>query len=204
MAAKKKPTKTSPAKKPSSARKPAKKSTKSSKPAPKKASARSAPARKPTRGGKTAAPRKPQRKAKRPSTRAKRPARPTRTSPAKPGVSAQANPQALLLARAIAAAAAEKKALDVVIIDTSMRGGSVGYDYVVLASGESDRQLDAIADAVDTAARAMGRRATSVEASPDWVLSNFDDVVAHFFTPDKRSAYDLEGLWNDAPRLSLT
>ena len=43
----------------------------------------------------------------------------------------------------------------------------------------------------------------SVQYSADWVLANYHDVVAHFFTPDTRGIYDLEGLWIDAGRVSL-
>jgi ribosome-associated protein len=201
MAAKKKVTKKAPAKKP--VQKKTKAGSKQKAPASKKKTSGKKPSsssakRSPSRGG---ASKKPQRKTKRPSPRAKRPIkRPNQ----KPAANLPQNPEALALARTIAAAALEKKAVDVLIIDTRARGASVGYDYVVLASGDSDRQLDAIAASVEEAAKANNRKPTSVESSPEWVLSNFDDVVAHFFTPDKRGAYDLEGLWSDAPRMPLT
>lgn len=90
------------------------------------------------------------------------------------------------------------------IIDTRARSSSVGYDYVVLASGESDRQLSAIHEGVDALLKPQGKRASSVEASPDWVCVNYDEgVVAHFFTPDRRDQMDLEDMWKDAPRVSL-
>jgi ribosome-associated protein len=114
------------------------------------------------------------------------------------------NPGALALARTIARVAQDKKASDVLVIDTRLRGAAVGYDYVVLASGDSDRQLVAIADAVEDTLQGQGTRATSIEAASDWVLVNYTDVVAHFFTPDKRTTYDLEGLWSDVPRVPLT
>lgn len=203
MAAKKKLTKKAPAKKPvvkkkataakkSPAKKPGgKKSFDSKHTLPKKPAAkRAAPG---ARSSKATV-----RKSKRPAARAARPPRRVRAST---GVVLE-NPEALALARVIAGAALEKKALDVLIIDTRARGSAVGYDYVVLATGESDRQLEAIASGIADAA-ASKQRKPSVEASPDWVLSNFDDVVAHFFTADKRAAYDLEGLWSDAPRVPL-
>jgi ribosome-associated protein len=203
MAAKKKVTKKAPAKKPvlkkkpsaakkSPAKKPAgKKSFDSKHTLPKKPAAKRAA---PARSSKATA-----RKSKRPAAR---PARPPRRARASTGVVLE-NPEALALARVIAGAALEKKALDVLIIDTRARGSAVGYDYVVLATGESDRQLEAIASGIEDAAASQQRK-PSVEASPDWVLSNFDDVVAHFFTADKRAAYDLEGLWSDAPRVPLS
>ncbi|MEW6434848.1 MAG: ribosome silencing factor [Myxococcota bacterium] len=138
------------------------------------------------------------RTSKRPPARPKRPA-----GRKKPAVTVPEAPKALALARDIAKVALEKKALDVLIIDTRARASAVGYDYVVLATGESDRQLGAIADALDEALKPRGHRPSSVEPAPDWVLVNYDDVVVHLFTPDKRGVYDLEGLWSDAPRVPL-
>lgn len=111
------------------------------------------------------------------------------------------NPEALALARAIAGVAEAKKATDVTVLDVRARGSMVGYDYIVLASGESDRQLSAISEAVDDLLKPQGRRATSVKASADWVALDYDDVVAHLFTPEKRALYDFEGMWADAPRV---
>lgn len=138
------------------------------------------------------------RTSKRPSARPKRPA-----AKKKPALKLHDAPKALALARDIAKLALEKKALDVLIIDTRARASAVGYDYVVLATGESDRQLGAIADALNDALKPKGHRPSSVEPAPDWVLVNYDDVVVHLFTPDKRGVYDLEGLWSDAPRVAL-
>jgi ribosome-associated protein len=147
--------------------------------------------------------RKAQRVAKRPAL--KRAAAPKKKAPAK--VAARSRlaeaPQALALAREIAAVAADKKAEDILIIDTRARASSVGYDYLVIASGDSDRQLTAIQEGVDDLLKPRGKKAASVEASPDWVCATWDDgVIAHFFTPDRREQMDLEGLWSTAPRIS--
>lgn len=170
--------------------------------AKKKQPARKAPAKKkkpgPTKRLVALAKKRPVRRTKRPSAKVKR-----KGATKKPLAKPKENPQALALARDIAQVALEKKALDVLIIDTRARGSSVGYDYIVLATGESDRQLSAMSDGLREVLKPRGHRATSVEASPDWVLVNYDDVVAHFFTQDKRGLYDLEGLWSDAPRVGL-
>jgi ribosome-associated protein len=136
-------------------------------------------------------------KSRPPSVRPKRAPRPQPKYPAKE------NPEALALAKVVAHAALEKKATDVIVIDTRARGAAVGYDYIVIASGESDRQLEAIVTGVEEALRPEGKRPAHVEASADWVLANFHDVVAHFFTPEARATYDLEGLWTDAPRVPV-
>lgn len=184
-----------------------KKKTPAKKTAPKRATkpAKKSAAKKPAKGGFRKASRpapktkkRVVRTTKRPSARPKRPAAKKR-----PALKLHDAPKALALARDIAKVAMEKKALDVLIIDTRARASSVGYDYIVLATGESDRQLGAIADALGETLKPQGHRASSVEPAPDWVLVNYDDVVVHLFTPDKRGVYDLEGLWSDAPRVAL-
>ena len=112
-------------------------------------------------------------------------------------------PEALALARSIAQVAEEKKAEGVMIIDVRARSAAVGYDYVVLATGESDRQLSAIHEGVEDLLEPTGKKPAAVEASADWVCVTYDEgVVAHFFTPDRRDQMDLEDLWKDAPRVS--
>lgn len=115
-----------------------------------------------------------------------------------------AAPEALALAKVIVGIANEKKAENVLVIDTRARSSSVGYDYVVLATGDSDRQLAAIQEGVDALLKSQGKPVAQVEASPDWVCANFDEgVVAHFFTPDRREQMDLEDMWKDAPRVTV-
>jgi ribosome-associated protein len=198
MAAKKKTTSTK--------KKPLTKKSAAKKPSPKKAPAKKSAATKKS-GPKKAAPKKvsakrPMRTSKRPPTQRKSAAKKPKF--VKPKVELHEAPEALALARSIAGVAAEKKAENVVVIDTRSRSEAVGYDYLVLASGESDRQLSAIHEGVEALLKPQGKRASSVEASPDWVLVTYDEgVLAHFFTPDKRDNVDLETLWGDAPRVAL-
>jgi ribosome-associated protein len=102
-----------------------------------------------------------------------------------------------------ARAALEKKADDVVVLD--LRGVSGYTDFLVIGSGGSDRQLEAIADSVETELSAQGRRAIGSEGQRGgrWVLLDFGDVVVHVFHADDRAHYDLEGLWADAPRIEV-
>ena len=191
-------------KKPAASKSPARKKVAAKKAPAKKVAAKKPAARKAT-GKKTAGKKAPARKAQRVT---KRPAL-KRTAPKKKVVKAApkrqvvAAPEALALARDIATVAADKKAQEVLIIDTRERASSVGYDYLVIASGDSDRQLVAIQEGVDELLKPRGKRAASVEASPDWLCVTYDDgVIAHFFTPDRREQMDLEGLWSSAPRVS--
>lgn len=195
MASKKKITKKSSAKKPVA--KKSKKTTKAA-PAPKKSGAKKSVSTR--KAG--LKPKRVVRKTKRPAPKRKPASRSKLTKPVKRDSSAPA-PEALALAKSIATVAHDKKAESVLIIDTRARASSVGYDYVVLASGETDRQLSAIYEGVEALLKPQGKRASSVEASPDWVCVSYDaGVVAHFFTPDKREQVDFEGLWKDAPRVS--
>ena len=102
-------------------------------------------------------------------------------------------------ARRAAAAALEKKAVDVVLID--LRKQSSYADFLVVCSGTNDRQLEAIAEGVDKALRESGERPLGTEGARGgrWVLLDFGDVVVHVFSEDERAYYDLEGLWSDAP-----
>jgi ribosome-associated protein len=102
-----------------------------------------------------------------------------------------------------ARAALEKKAEDVVVLD--LRKGTAFTDYFVLASGTSQRQIVAIADAVQEAMRAEELRPKHVEGYPrqEWILLDYSGFVVHVFTPRTRNFYDLERLWGGASRLEV-
>lgn len=104
---------------------------------------------------------------------------------------------------AAARAALEKKAEEVVILD--LRGVSGYTDFLVIGSGQSDRQLESIAESVQKELKAQGHRLVGSEGQRGgrWVLLDFGDVVVHVFHQDERTHYDLEGLWADAPRLEV-
>ncbi len=111
--------------------------------------------------------------------------------------------EAQRMALAAAAAALDKKAMGVEIIDVA---GKVDYaDYLVLMTGHADRHVAAIADAVDEALGKQGWHAISIEGLPraQWVLIDFVDVVVHVFLAEARSLYDLDGLWMDAKRVRV-
>lgn len=115
-----------------------------------------------------------------------------------------ASDSARKLAIDIAAAALDKKAVGLEILDVS---GRTDYaDFLVLMSGRSDRQVVALADGIEEAMRISGRRATNIEGrqSGYWVLLDFGDVIVHVFQEDARSLYDLDGLWEDARRLPVS
>ncbi len=100
-------------------------------------------------------------------------------------------------------AALEKKAVHTEIIDVR---GKVDYtDYVVIMSGQSDRQCQAIARGIEEdLARKHKVKCLAVEglAQATWVLMDFNDVIIHIFHESTRAYYDLESLWMDAERVS--
>jgi ribosome-associated protein len=100
----------------------------------------------------------------------------------------------------VADLALDRKAEDVVALD--LRGISTATDYFVLATGNSDIQVRAIAEHVIDELKAQGARPTHVEGLEGgrWVLIDYIDVVVHVFHPQARVFYQLEDLWGDAPR----
>lgn len=100
--------------------------------------------------------------------------------------------------------ALERKAHDVLILD--LRGISTATDHFVIASGNSDIQVKAIADHILEELRKDGSKPAHVEGleSGRWVLLDYIDFVVHVFHPQSRSFYQLEALWGDAPRYDMT
>ena len=93
----------------------------------------------------------------------------------------------------------DKKAEKLVVLN--LQGLTTISDYFVLATAGSDRQAQALADAVEMALKAEGRRPLSIEGyqSAAWILLDYGDVVFHVFHHEARRFYGLERLWGDAP-----
>ena len=100
------------------------------------------------------------------------------------------------------AALLDKKAEKLVVLN--LTGLTAMSDYFVLATATSGRQSQALADAVEAALKAEGRRPLSVEGyqGGTWILLDFGDVVFHVFHDEARRFYGLERLWGDAPDLT--
>ncbi len=109
---------------------------------------------------------------------------------------------AIEYARAAVAAAADKQAADVVLLD--VRDLTDFADFFVICSAESPPQFAAIVNDAERTLRGMGLRPHHREGENDsgWVLIDFGDVILHVFTPDRRTHYDLESAWSAAPRLA--
>ena len=102
------------------------------------------------------------------------------------------------LIKTVEDALAELKAKDVVRID--VRELTSVTDYMIIASGGSNRQVGALADNVIEKAKEAGRRPLGVEGkeSGEWVLVDLGDIVVHIMQPATRQFYDLERLWQSA------
>lgn len=100
--------------------------------------------------------------------------------------------------------AADKKAMDVVVLD--MGDASSITDYFLICSGGSERQVQAIADAIDEQLKQSGLASLGVEGYREgrWILMDYGDVIVHVFSQETRDFYDLERLWANAPKIDLS
>ena len=101
--------------------------------------------------------------------------------------------------REAVAAAEDRKALDLKVLH--LHQVSDFTDYFVICSGTNERQVQAIADAVQERLRANRVRPLHVEGynRGQWVLLDYGDLVVHVFQEEPRRFYALERLWGDAP-----
>jgi ribosome-associated protein len=112
------------------------------------------------------------------------------------------NPEAIR-AFAVEAArlAADLKCSDVVVLD--VRGHSPVCEYVVIASGTSQRQMKSVATQIGDLGDAMGMSAyrTNRDDGTTWIVVDCIEVLVHLFEPDQRLYYDLELMWAQAGRV---
>lgn len=101
------------------------------------------------------------------------------------------------------ALALEKKAYDLQLLNVQEL--STLTDYLLIASGRSDRQVRAIAESIRLGFKAQGLTPLASEGVDEgrWALLDYGDFMIHIFQPTVRSFYDLEGLWSEAPLVEL-
>jgi ribosome-associated protein len=110
------------------------------------------------------------------------------------------NSRGLDLVRAAAVAASSKNAERIVILDVSKQ--LVITDHFLISSGNTDRQVKAIADEIERSLQTdAGIKPYRREGEREgrWVLLDYVDFVVHVFHKEDREYYDLERLWADAP-----
>jgi ribosome-associated protein len=113
----------------------------------------------------------------------------------------QATETALERACRCARLAAENNARNVLVLD--MRGLTPLYDFFILASGISRRQIHTIVEEIDASMTRDGEIRLGIEGyeSSRWVVQDYGDIVVHVFDPEARQYYALEDLWADAPHV---
>jgi ribosome-associated protein len=104
------------------------------------------------------------------------------------------------LSKAIVSGMQEKKASDIVVLDLRKVKNAVA-DFFVICSGNSDKQLEAIADSIDEEVfKSINEKPWHVEGknNKEWMILDYISVVSHVFRKDRREFYSLEKLWGDA------
>jgi ribosome-associated protein len=93
---------------------------------------------------------------------------------------------------------------DTIVLD--LTGITPLFDYFVISTGNSRRQMHAMAVDVQRVLKRRGSKRLGLEGfeSSKWIVEDFGDVVVHLFTDEARGLYDLEHLWGDAPRVEWT
>ncbi len=102
------------------------------------------------------------------------------------------------LARAALEEASANLGSDVVLLDT--RNVSDFTDFFVIASGETERHIEMMADRIERRIRELGMRRNNREGAGagGWLLIDFPGFIVHLFNRDTRDFYNLEGLWSQA------
>ena len=119
----------------------------------------------------------------------------------------RANPdRSLELALAAATTAAENGGTDIVVMD--MTGHTAIFDYFVIATGKSRRQLHAMSEEIDHKLEDdLNDKRMSIDgysSDSGWIVLDYGTIVVHLFDEETRGFYSLEALWADAKKVDLT
>ncbi|MCX5833508.1 MAG: ribosome silencing factor [Deltaproteobacteria bacterium] len=100
-------------------------------------------------------------------------------------------------------AALEKKAKNIIILN--MQKVTSFTDYSIVCSGNSDRQVQSIAQAIEENMKKNGFLPLGIEGerTAQWILMDYADIIVHVFYEPVRDFYDMERLWSDAPRMEI-
>ena len=95
-----------------------------------------------------------------------------------------------------------KKATDVIVIDIMEKSSFA--DYLVIASGNSERQVNTLVDEVEEQFAKEGLLVKSIEGkNSEWILMDFGDVIVNIFTKEMREKYNIEKVWGDCRFLDV-
>lgn len=113
--------------------------------------------------------------------------------------------RSLELALAAARTASENRGRNIVILD--LREVTPVFDFFVIATGSSRRQLHAMSEEIDHKLEDdLGDKRMGIEGYSEsrWILLDYGTVVIHLFDDETREYYDIENLWTQAKRIDLT
>ena len=113
--------------------------------------------------------------------------------------------EGLSLAWAAAQTAAENGGTDIKVLDMSRQ--TALFDYFVIATGTSRRQLHAMSEEIDHKLEdELNDKRMNIDGYDEsrWIVLDYGTVVIHLFDRDTRDFYSLEGLWADAEQVDLT
>ncbi len=96
-----------------------------------------------------------------------------------------------------------KKAMDVMVVDIKEKSSFA--DYLIIASGGSERQVGTLAEEVDDQFAKEGILSKSVEGkkTSGWILMDFGDIIVNIFTTEQRGRYNIEKLWGDCEFITI-
>lgn len=114
-----------------------------------------------------------------------------------------ASPEALEMAAIAARAADDKLATDIVVIDVS--GQLIITDCFVLASADTERQVNSVVDEIEDKLREAGHKPLRREGTREgrWALLDYNELVVHVQHVDERDYYSLDRLWKDCPVVEI-
>ena len=112
--------------------------------------------------------------------------------------------QSLHMVKLAKAALEDKKAQNVKIID--IRNVSVLADYFIIAGGNNENQVKALADNVEEQLYKAECTPNHIEgySNANWILMDFNDIIIHVFNEEDRLFYDLERIWRDGKQINIT
>ncbi len=109
--------------------------------------------------------------------------------------------ETIKLTKLAAQALADKLGEDISAIDLSEQ--LVLNQVFLIATGNNEPQLDAMADGVQRRLREIGEKPARIEGTGQWILLDYSDLVVHIQSKELRSYYMLDRLWNDCPTIEL-
>lgn len=110
----------------------------------------------------------------------------------------------LEMAKAAVKAAAENRGQDIMVLD--LTGVTSLFDFFVLITGSSRRQLSAIADEIERGLKLIGEKKLSISGVEEgrWVVMDYGSIVIHLFDEETRGFYNLENLWADGKLVDVS